>query len=387
MTGTMHYDGYVATHEWDNDHRLFHGIVINTRAVLAFQGGNIDELRASFAGTIAEYAEWCHKQGKEPERPYSGNSNTAPTSFAPTGQHTPTGTGAADHVHWSLFTAEQVESILKEAAPIPYEKVEYWCPFSGMKLDVCRSEMVIRRLHEVRMLVDMREQVYNDMAISDVEETFNVIAASADRILSKIKPIMSIRHCDFRQISNGLHHYADKHARHYLEDLEKFPNHIPSRWRMGDTDGIFDGGRLVIDCIEGVELLRDWAKQAARSARREIEGGDNGEDGASPYHSDIIHIDGTPRFKRSNDPKIRPVKIETQMILRQIINIWTNDLGREVGTSFDTMNNKATGPMVRFCFACLQALGLGDGLTLGAVRTRIQRICANPGEKKPEARI
>ena len=73
MTGTMHYDGYVATHEWDNDHRLFHGIVINTRAVLAFQGQTLDELRTAFADTIADYVEWCRERGKEPERPYSGN--------------------------------------------------------------------------------------------------------------------------------------------------------------------------------------------------------------------------------------------------------------------------------------------------------------------------
>ena len=49
-----------------------HGSVINTRAVLHFAGGNIEELRQAFADTIADYREWCKERGVEPEKPYSG---------------------------------------------------------------------------------------------------------------------------------------------------------------------------------------------------------------------------------------------------------------------------------------------------------------------------
>lgn len=70
---TMHHEGYIATIELDEEAGLFHGEVINTRDVLTFQGRTLDELRAAFADTIADYADWCRERGKEPERPYSGN--------------------------------------------------------------------------------------------------------------------------------------------------------------------------------------------------------------------------------------------------------------------------------------------------------------------------
>jgi predicted HicB family RNase H-like nuclease len=70
---TMIHDGYVASVELDEDAGLFHGEVINTRDVLTFQGHTLDELKAAFADTIADYVEWCRERGKEPDRPYSGN--------------------------------------------------------------------------------------------------------------------------------------------------------------------------------------------------------------------------------------------------------------------------------------------------------------------------
>jgi predicted HicB family RNase H-like nuclease len=70
---TMTHDGYMATIELDEEAGLFHGEVINTRDVLTFQGGTLDELKVAFADTIADYIDWCRERGKEPERPYSGN--------------------------------------------------------------------------------------------------------------------------------------------------------------------------------------------------------------------------------------------------------------------------------------------------------------------------
>ncbi len=69
----MTSDGYLAKVELDEEAGLFHGEVINTRDVLTFQGRTLDELKAAFAETIADYIEWCRERGKEPERPYSGN--------------------------------------------------------------------------------------------------------------------------------------------------------------------------------------------------------------------------------------------------------------------------------------------------------------------------
>ena len=72
---TMTHEAYVATVELDEEAGLFHGEVINTRDVLTFQGRTLDELRAAFADTLADYVEWCRERGKEPERPYSGKFN------------------------------------------------------------------------------------------------------------------------------------------------------------------------------------------------------------------------------------------------------------------------------------------------------------------------
>ena len=47
--------------------------MINTRAVLTFQGSSLDELKTAFADTIADYEDWCRERGKEPEKPYSGS--------------------------------------------------------------------------------------------------------------------------------------------------------------------------------------------------------------------------------------------------------------------------------------------------------------------------
>jgi predicted HicB family RNase H-like nuclease len=69
----MTYDGYVARVELDEEAGLFHGEVISTQDVLTFQGRTLDELKAAFADTVADYVEWCRERGKEPERPYSGN--------------------------------------------------------------------------------------------------------------------------------------------------------------------------------------------------------------------------------------------------------------------------------------------------------------------------
>ena len=69
----LRHKDYLATIELDPDAGLFHGEVINTRAVLTFQGRSIDELNAAFSETITDYEDWCRERGREPERPYSGS--------------------------------------------------------------------------------------------------------------------------------------------------------------------------------------------------------------------------------------------------------------------------------------------------------------------------
>ena len=71
----MKYKGHEATVEFDEIDGLFFGNVINTRDVLSFDGKTVDELKQSFKAVINEYLEDCEREGKEPNKPFSGQFN------------------------------------------------------------------------------------------------------------------------------------------------------------------------------------------------------------------------------------------------------------------------------------------------------------------------
>ena len=71
----MKYKGYEAIIEYDEVDRLFFGRVINTRDVISFDGTTVDELQQSFEAVIDEYLEDCKKEGKEPDKVFSGQFN------------------------------------------------------------------------------------------------------------------------------------------------------------------------------------------------------------------------------------------------------------------------------------------------------------------------
>jgi predicted HicB family RNase H-like nuclease len=71
----MTYKGYVGDVEYDDDAKLFHGEVVNTRDVITFQGRSVDELERSFQESIDDYIVWCEEEGVEPEKPFSGRFN------------------------------------------------------------------------------------------------------------------------------------------------------------------------------------------------------------------------------------------------------------------------------------------------------------------------
>ena len=71
----MTYKGYVGDVEYDDDAKLFHGEVVNTRDVITFQGRSVDELERSFQESIDDYITWCDEEGVAPEKPFSGRFN------------------------------------------------------------------------------------------------------------------------------------------------------------------------------------------------------------------------------------------------------------------------------------------------------------------------
>lgn len=68
----MHYKGYEAVVEFDEEAEIFHGEVLNLRDVITFQGTSATELKQAFAESVEDYLTFCAKRGEEPEKPFSG---------------------------------------------------------------------------------------------------------------------------------------------------------------------------------------------------------------------------------------------------------------------------------------------------------------------------
>lgn len=68
----MHYSGYEASVEFDEEAELFHGEVLNLRDVITFQGTSASELKQAFAESVEDYLAFCRERGEEPEKPFSG---------------------------------------------------------------------------------------------------------------------------------------------------------------------------------------------------------------------------------------------------------------------------------------------------------------------------
>ncbi|MEP7455953.1 type II toxin-antitoxin system HicB family antitoxin [Phyllobacterium sp. SB3] len=69
---TMHYKGYEAVIEFDEDADIFHGEIVNLRDVITFQGASASALKKAFAESVEDYLEFCKQRGEEPEKPFSG---------------------------------------------------------------------------------------------------------------------------------------------------------------------------------------------------------------------------------------------------------------------------------------------------------------------------
>lgn len=68
----MTYKGYNGVVQYDDEAKIFHGEVINTRTVITFQGTTVDEIETAFRDSVNDYLDWCKERNKEPEKPFSG---------------------------------------------------------------------------------------------------------------------------------------------------------------------------------------------------------------------------------------------------------------------------------------------------------------------------
>ncbi len=68
----MEYKGYLAEVAFDDEARILHGEVVNTRDVITFQADDVAVLEEEFHKSVDVYLQFCQEIGQEPEKPFSG---------------------------------------------------------------------------------------------------------------------------------------------------------------------------------------------------------------------------------------------------------------------------------------------------------------------------
>jgi predicted HicB family RNase H-like nuclease len=63
------YKGYAGHCEIDFEAGIIFGRVEGIRAVVTFQGDNVEEVKQAFYDSVDDYLEFCQERGKEPDRP------------------------------------------------------------------------------------------------------------------------------------------------------------------------------------------------------------------------------------------------------------------------------------------------------------------------------
>src|SRR5260370_31015925 len=68
----MEYKGYVGRVEFDEENDTLYGEVVGTQDVITFEAAAAPDLRREFERSVEEYLAFCQEQGKEPDKPFSG---------------------------------------------------------------------------------------------------------------------------------------------------------------------------------------------------------------------------------------------------------------------------------------------------------------------------
>ncbi|MDP2984095.1 MAG: type II toxin-antitoxin system HicB family antitoxin [Candidatus Latescibacter sp.] len=68
----LKYKGYTGRVEYDDEAKVFHGEVLDTKDVITFHGTTVYEIEAAFRESIDDYLAFCCERGEKPEKPFSG---------------------------------------------------------------------------------------------------------------------------------------------------------------------------------------------------------------------------------------------------------------------------------------------------------------------------
>ena len=58
----MTYKGYSGQVSFDDEAKIFHGEVLDTRDVITFQGRSVDEIEIAFKDSIDDYLDFCKER-------------------------------------------------------------------------------------------------------------------------------------------------------------------------------------------------------------------------------------------------------------------------------------------------------------------------------------
>ena len=75
MNNTMEYKGYVGSVEFSAEDELLFGKVMGIRALISYEGKDVESLVSDFHEAVDEYLDTCESEGIEPEKAYKGSFN------------------------------------------------------------------------------------------------------------------------------------------------------------------------------------------------------------------------------------------------------------------------------------------------------------------------
>lgn len=68
----LKYKGYTGHVEYDDEDKIFHGEILDTKDVITFQGRSVDEIEQAFKDSVDDYLDFCAERGEKPDKPFSG---------------------------------------------------------------------------------------------------------------------------------------------------------------------------------------------------------------------------------------------------------------------------------------------------------------------------
>lgn len=75
MKDMMSYKSYFGSVHYSDDDQVFHGKLEFLRALITYEGTNVQSLRKSFREAVDDYLELCKQENIKPEKPFKGTFN------------------------------------------------------------------------------------------------------------------------------------------------------------------------------------------------------------------------------------------------------------------------------------------------------------------------